>query len=143
MAPVTRFLAAATLVAVSIVTLPGVAIASGPCDLPLRDGESVPHRMTRLIGCATERWPVRGGAERAVCVADHESGLDPKARGGGGEYLGIFQHSAADWPDRYTTWTRRVWALDDGALIGRTNIVVAIRMVSANGWGPWRDVDGC
>ena len=99
--------------------------------------------MIRLIRCATARWPVRGGAERAICIADHESGLDPKARSQHGSYLGIFQHSAAMWPERFDTWTRRVWELDDNALIGRSNIVVAIRMVSANGWGPWRGVEGC
>ena len=137
------FLAAATVAITVSALAPTVAHAAGPCDLSLRVGERVTHRMTRLIRCATARWPVRGGADKAICIADHESGLNPKARSHRGAYLGIFQHSAAMWPDRFDTWTRRVWQLDDNALIGRSNIVVAIRMVSANGWGPWRGIDGC
>jgi hypothetical protein len=135
-------LLAATLAA------PGLASATparadGPCDLALREGERIPHRMARIIRCATDRWPVRGGAERAICIAERESGLDPKATSAHRAYVGIYQHRALDWPDRFSTWTRRVWALDDSALIGRSNIIVAIRMVNANGWGPWRGVDGC
>jgi hypothetical protein len=118
------------------------ARATGPCDLALRDGERVSHRMARIIRCAVARWPVRGGAERAICIADRESGLNPKAKADRGAYLGIYQHSAVEWPDRYAAWTRRVWRLDDSALIGRTNIVVAIRMVNVNGWGGWAGT-GC
>ena len=115
----------------------------GPCDLPSRDGERVTHRVTRLITCAAERWPVRGGADRAICVADHESGLNPKATSPDGLFVGLYQHSAAAWPDRYDAWTRRAWQLGDNPLFGRSNAIVTIRMVSETGWGPWRGVEGC
>ena len=126
-----------------LVPFTGVARAAGPCDLSLNDGEAVTHRMVRIIRCASRRWAVPGGTEKAICIADRESGLDPKATSPHRTNLGIYQHSAADWPDRYETWTRRVWHLDDSALVGRTNIIVAIRMVNASGWGPWNGVDGC
>ncbi|MEX2421180.1 MAG: hypothetical protein WD670_05110, partial [Actinomycetota bacterium] len=67
--------------------------------------------MKRLITCAVEEWDVRGGAERAICVADAESHLNPEAGAADGEYLGLFQHSAAYWPDRYDEWTRPAWDL--------------------------------
>lgn len=117
----------------------------GPCALDRREGESIRHYAKRLIRCATDEWPVRGGAEKAICIADAESHLNPKAeaRSADGTYLGLFQHSADAWPDRYRAWTKRRWELDDRALNGRTNAIVTIRMVSANGWGPWRGVGDC
>ena len=115
----------------------------GPCALQRQDGETVRRWARRLIRCAEQRWPVPGGARKAICIARHESGLDPKAESAGGAYLGLFQHSANHWPDRYEEWTRRAWELDPRAKNGRTNAVVTIRMVNARGWGPWRGVDGC
>lgn len=99
--------------------------------------------MKRLIRCAVRRWDVPGGAEKAICVARRESGLNPKAVSEPeGLYVGLFQHSAEMWPDRYETWTRPRWELRTGALNGRTNAIVAIRMVNANGWDPWEG-EGC
>jgi hypothetical protein len=115
----------------------------GPCALHQRQGEVVQHYSKRLIRCATARWEVRGGAKKAICIARHESGLDPKAASPGGKYLGLFQHSAKAWPDRFRTWTQPAWDLDPHAGNGRTNAIVTIRMVNANGWGPWAGVDGC
>jgi hypothetical protein len=86
---------------------------------------------------------VPGGAETAICIADVESGLHPEATSETGEYLGLFQHAAEAWPGRYETWTREAWALDESALSGRTNAIVTIRMVNANGWGPWEGVGDC
>jgi hypothetical protein len=97
----------------------------------------------RLIQCAAEEWRVPGGAKRAICIADAESHLNPKAVSAGRRYLGLFQHSAEAWPDRYESWTKRAWDLDESALSGRTNAIVTIRMVNANGWGPWSGVDDC
>jgi hypothetical protein len=57
--------------------------------------------------------------------------------------VGLFQHSADAWPDRYDAWTRKAWQLDPRARNGRTNTIVTIRMVNANGWGPWRGAGGC
>lgn len=115
----------------------------GPCHLHQQEGETVRAHMKRIVRCAVERWEVPGGAEKAICIADAESDLNPEAVGAGGAYLGLYQHSAEAWPDRYATWTRRAWDLDDDALSGRTNAIVTVRMVNENGWGGWSGVGDC
>ncbi len=122
--------------------MPGV----GPCDLSPASGESVAHLMRRRITCAVERFgPVGGGAHRAICIAKRESGLNPAASSATGMYLGLFQQSAAMWPDRFKAWTRKVWQLSKNAKNGRSNSIVTIRMVHAA--GGWKDagwpVKGC
>jgi hypothetical protein len=115
---------------------------AGPSAPTRSDTETVQDFAARIITCAADRWPVPGGAEKAICIAQRESGLVPTASSPSGEYLGLFQHSAAAWPDRYTEWTRPGWALKQSALNGRTNAVVTMRMVNAEGWGPWSGT-GC
>jgi hypothetical protein len=116
---------------------------AGPCDVHQREDETVRSHMKRIIRCAAERWDVEGGAERAICIAAAESDLNPEAVGGDGKYLGLYQHGAEAWPDRYEAWTRPAWELDPDALSGRTNAIVTIRMVSENGWGAWAKVGDC
>ena len=116
---------------------------TGPCDITRRQDETVRSKMRRLIRCATGHWEVRGGARRAICVADAESNLDPRAESADGDFLGLYQHLATAWPDRYDNWTRRAWDLNRNALSGRSNTIVTIRMVNANGWGPWRGAGDC
>jgi hypothetical protein len=111
---------------------PGV----GPCDLAARDGESVTHLMKRKIACAADSFgPVPGGAARAICIAKRESGLNPTASSPTGQYLGLYQHAAVYWPDRYAKWTDKAWQLSSKAQNGRTNSIVTVRMVhAAGGW---------
>jgi hypothetical protein len=118
----------------------------GPCPLVRREDETLRHFVKRQIRCAVEELgPVTGGAERAICIADRESGLNPAARSATGMYLGLYQHAATYWPARYDKWTKRSWELSDDALNGRTNGIVTIRMVQAA--GGWRaagwPVRGC
>lgn len=115
----------------------------GPCAIPRADDQTVRQWAKELIRCAERRWEVPGGAEKAICIAKAESGLNPKVVSADGTYLGLFQHVAVAWPDRYREWTRRVWELDERALNGRTNAIVTIRMASANGWGAWAGVGDC
>lgn len=142
-APIRILLVGLVLVAVLTPSLPATAGEAGPCDLERRDEESVRQLSKRLIRCAADRWSVPGGAEKAICIARTESDLDPEAVSAGGDYLGLFQHSAEAWPDRYEQWTRDSWSLDESALSGRTNAIVTVRMVNANGWGPWEGVGDC
>jgi hypothetical protein len=116
--------------------------ASGPCALLREDAEAIQDFSIRLITCAADRWPVEGGAEKAICIAQRESGLIPTASSQAGMYVGLFQHSVADWPRRYDQWTRPVWQLKDNPYNGRTNAIVAIRMANAEGWGAWAGA-GC
>ena len=114
----------------------------GPCALTRTSGEAIQDFSIQLIQCAAEHWPVPGGADKAICIAQRESGLIPTATSASGEYVGLFQHLAAAWPDRYAEWTRPAWQLKPSPLNGRTNAVVTMRMVNAAGWGPWSGA-GC
>jgi hypothetical protein len=145
-----RFLVAVVtlplLIAVTASASPVVSTVSGPCDLARRSSESTQHFMRRRISCAVDRFgPVGGGTTRAICIANRESGLDPTAESGSGMYLGLYQHAATMWPDRFKKWTNRSWGLSKRALNGRSNSIVTIRMVHAiGGWkaAGW-PVKGC
>jgi hypothetical protein len=121
---------------------PDLGRGPGPCHLVGRPGESVQRHMKRIITCSAGLWPVRGGATKAICIARRESDLDPKASSRTGRYLGLYQHEATAWSSRFDKWTRSWWELKDDALNGRSNAIVTMRMVHANGWGPWKGV-GC
>jgi len=135
-----RFLAAVVtlplLLAVTTTASPALSPSSGPCALTRRSSETTHHYMRRRIRCAVDRFgPVGGGASRAICIAKRESGLDPTAKSATGKYLGLYQHAATLWPDRYKKWTQRTWDLSKRALSGRSNSIVTIRMVHAmGGW---------
>ena len=116
--------------------------APGPCALVRADGEAIQDFSIRIITCAADKWPVEGGAEKAICIARRESGLIPTASSPTGTYVGLFQHSAADWPNRYVEWTRPSWQLKENPYNGRTNAIVTVRMANARGWGAWAGV-GC
>jgi hypothetical protein len=124
-------------------TLAFAGDATGPCDLTRKADETIRSKMQRLIECATDRWEVRGGAERAICVAVAESDLNPQTTSADGDFVGLFQHMADAWPDRFDAWTHPRWNLNESALSGRSNTIVTIRMVNADGWGPWRGAGDC
>lgn len=114
----------------------------GPCALVREEGEAIQDFSIRIITCAATRWPVEGGAQKAICIANRESGLIPTASSQTGLYVGLFQQSAADWARRYDEWTKPVWQLKENPYNGRTNAIVTIRMANAEGWGAWAG-DGC
>jgi hypothetical protein len=114
----------------------------GPCALARGAGEAIQDFSIRIITCAADRWPVEGGAEKAICIARRESGLIPTASSPTGMYVGLFQHSAADWPRRYDQWTRPVWQLKENPYNGRTAAIVTIRMANTEGWAAWAGT-GC
>lgn len=111
--------------------------------------ERVARKVRALIRCAAARWDVPGGAEKAIAVARCESGLWPWARGGSS--LGVYQHVDRYWQLRVRTWLRerwfssRQWERIDrdatvhpgAAYLARANVLVAIRMAHASGWGAW------
>jgi hypothetical protein len=106
---------------------------AGPCSLTRGVSETIQDFSARQITCAADTWTVPGGADRAICIADRESGLVPTASSPTGAYLGLFQHSATYWPSRYAAWTKADWHLRISALNGRTNAIVTLRMVHAIG----------
>jgi hypothetical protein len=112
--------------------------------------ETVRRKVAALIRCAVARWPVDGGANTAIAVFDCESSLWPWARGG--DNLGVAQHKAKYWLSRVNAFLRPRWfnkfawsrihqeasvAHPGPAYLARANVLVAIRMVHAGGWGPW------
>jgi hypothetical protein len=121
---------------------PAATRVPGPCALVRADDEAIQDFSIRLITCATARWPVEGGAEKAICIADRESGLIPTASSQTGMYVGLFQNSAADWPRRYDEWTRPIWQLKENPYNGRTAAIVTIRIANAEGWAAWAGA-GC
>jgi hypothetical protein len=120
----------------------GAPRVPGPCALVRAAGEAIQDFSIRIITCAADRWPVEGGAEKAICIAERESGLIPTASSATGMYVGLFQHSAADWPRRYDEWTKPVWQLKENPYNGRTNTIVTIRIANAEGWAAWEGA-GC
>jgi hypothetical protein len=111
--------------------------ARGPCDFHRGEDETVRQHAREQIRCAVARWPVRGGAAVAVCIAKRESGLLPWAESGDGLNKGLFQQHVRYWDGNYDGYTRRWWDLPRRILSGRTNAIVSIRMASDIGWGPW------
>ena len=120
----------------------GAPRVAGPCALVRESGEAIQDFSIRLIQCAADRWPVEGGAAKAICIAQRESGLIPTASSPTGLYVGLFQHSAADWPIRYAEWTKPVWQLKENPYNGRTNAIVTMRIANSEGWAAWAGA-GC
>ncbi|MEX0753776.1 MAG: hypothetical protein WEA54_01750 [Actinomycetota bacterium] len=119
----------------------GDATAPGPCALGRGSNEDVRSFSKRLIRCAVAHWPVRGGVDKALCIAKRESGLIPRAVSADGRYLGLYQHAKRYWPSRYDATTQPDWRLENDALNGRTAAIVTMRMVhrgGRHGWDPWR-----
>jgi hypothetical protein len=72
--------------------------------------------------------------DKAVLIADCESGLNPSAYNPGGPYGGLYQHSEAAWDSRAAA------AGYPGASIfnAEANTAAAYLLWSSNGWDPWR-----
>jgi len=117
-----------------------------PCTKPrmLRIRPKMSHamvvrRVSALIRCAERHWPVEGGLEKALDVADCESSFAPWADNGNGD-LGVYQISA--WPERAKTWLRK-WMFPKWQQPfpewsnGRANVLAGIRWAHAKGWGAW------
>ena len=108
----------------------------GPCEFHRLDGESIEDTsLRRQIVCAVERFgPVPGGADRAICIARRESGLDPD----GDLFTDRRVPRAVPARSRHVAgplrrYTQPVWELSRRALNGRTNAIVTIRMVADYG----------
>jgi hypothetical protein len=111
---------------------------AGPCAFTRSPGESIKHLSAREITCAVARFgPVPGGAHRAICIARRESGLIPTAASRPTRmYVGLYQHLAAAWPARFAEYTSPAWRLPSSPFSARSNAIVTIRMVKAEGL--WR-----
>lgn len=109
-------------------------------------GGTTPREVRWFIGCATSKWPVPGGFDKAIDVAMCETGgtLDAHAYNEDGcngyGCLGVFQQHARYWPGRQNFYGPVAWdkPVAESGFNGRANVVVSIRMVRAQGsWDGW------
>lgn len=96
-----------------------------------------PLELRKTIRCAVRRWPVAGGASKAIDVAICESHLNERAVSASGSYAGAYQQAVAYWPTRYHNLRPRHFELKPSPLNGRSNVIVSIRMSHRSGWGSW------
>ncbi|MGZ5299053.1 MAG: hypothetical protein ACXWDU_05190 [Actinomycetota bacterium] len=89
-------------------------------------------QIKQLIRCAADHWNVPGGESTALAIADRESQVPPHAYNSSG-CAGNYQHMLRDWPGRATAYGFSGWS----AFNARANIIVTMRMVEQDGWGPW------
>ena len=116
------------------------ASAEGPrfdeCTYNNINATSWTTREVRLtIRCAFLKWRAPGGVDKALSVAQCESGLNERAYNPGG-YAGLFQQAVEYWPDRFHTvpgWDRE---LSTSIYNARSNAVVSARMATG-GWSAW------
>ena len=104
-------------------------VSAKVCDYDWRKGT---FQVKKLIRCAAEHWNVPGGADLALHIADRESHYYPNAYNPSG-CAGIYQHMLRFWPGRAASFGFQGWS----AYNARANIIVTMRMVHADGWGPW------
>lgn len=104
-------------------------VSAKVCDYDWRKGT---FQIKQLIRCAAEHWNVPGGADLALYIADRESHFHPKAYNPSG-CAGIYQHMLRYWPGRAANFGFQGWS----AYNARANIIVTMRMVHDDGWGPW------
>jgi hypothetical protein len=104
----------------------------------LEGGADWSYREVSLtIRCSVNHWPVYGGFDKALSVAQCESGLNELAWNPNGPYGGVFQQSVSAWPYRFTRLAPAWWRLRPWVLNGRSNVVVSIKMAHYYGWGAW------
>lgn len=87
------------------------------------------YQTARMIGCYARVFDAPGTAGFVLCIAQRESGLDPRASSPGGSYRGLFQQSNRYWQGRYDAWGSHTY---NDIFNGRTNAIVSIRMAKAN-----------
>mgnify|MGYP001347414794 FL=1 len=98
------------------------------------------HRtVVRIIRCAENHWPVPGGFEMALCIAQRESGLYPKAQNPTSSALGIYQVVQGTWDSwwRSAPDFRRWWHVGYDRSNPRNNVLMSVRKMSHEGLGPW------
>lgn len=91
--------------------------------------------VKKTIHCVVSKWPVPGGYLKAAAIAYRESKFAWWAYNPSGA-CGIYQHLMSYWPGRENTYDKNL-GLGESCYNARSNIIVAVRMVHASGWGPW------
>lgn len=100
-----------------------------------RDGWTV-YEVKHTIRCAVKRWPVPGGLDRAMYIADRESNFQQFATNPSG-CRGIYQWADGTWSSVLDDFPRLYALLDHNVYNARSNVMYAIRYGNLRGWGPW------
>ena len=99
---------------------------------PEVEGRWTRAEVKRVIRQAAARWGL--SAQKMLRVAECESGLNPRAVGGGGLYLGLFQQHSGYWPQRARSAEYAGASAFDP--VANAN-VSAWLVVHGGGWGHW------
>jgi hypothetical protein len=96
------------------------------------------REVARTIECAVDHWPVDGGIGKAKSVAACESGMDADEYGNP-PYMGVYQFHPDTWSRATSNWENFMerWSVRDAPFNGRSNVLLAIRIVHAGSWSPW------
>lgn len=95
------------------------------------------HEVSLTIRCSVKHWSVYGGFDKALSVAQCESGLNESAWNPNGPYGGVYQQAVSAWPYRFTSLAPVWWRLRPWVLNARSNVVVSIKMAHYYGWSAW------
>lgn len=100
-------------------------------------------KVADLIRCAARVWDAPRTPDYAVCIARHESGLNPDSYNPNG-HVGLFQHTESAWPGRVRKFIRPLGFNATSWHNGEINTIVAMRMAHADGdWGQWTTAGAC
>ena len=96
------------------------------------------REIARTIECMVDQFPVPGGVSKALDVGRCESGLDAYEYGNP-PYMGVYQFHPSTWSSAYDHHRNFLdrWGVKNSPFNGRSNVLLAIKMVHSGGWGPW------
>jgi hypothetical protein len=100
--------------------------------------------VARTVRCMANREGV--SAWTALCIANRESGFEPRAWNSYSGAAGVFQHLIRYWPSRVSAYraTLRRYDVKHAAWYNpRANTAVAMAMARTGGWGPWTTSGSC
>lgn len=117
---------------------------SGPCtgsrgyvtrEMPYWEQQ---QKVRWLVACACITWPVSGGLNYALSIADRESGLWPYAKNPSSSASGVFQFVSSTWDGLVDSWPVMNRWTGTWVFSARGNVLRAIRLAHELGhWGPW------
>jgi hypothetical protein len=102
-------------------------------------GDFTYREVALTIRCGVKHWPVPGGEDGAICIANHESGLDETADNPISTAAGVYQFLASTWAGVKQAFAMPWWRLRSSVYNARANAIRAIRHVHARwSWSAWK-----
>lgn len=91
--------------------------------------------ILRMLRCAEQMYPVRGGLDKVMRVVDCESKFNPFAVSDSGRHIGLFQHDQRYWMTRWHKWS--LDRMPKNPTNAWANIMVSMRIIHFYGWSAW------